>query len=80
MVDAVLDPSQRQHTITVTGTHSLTLNDLAAITQQELGTSKKTPRHVPRPALHLLAATRMVSNSAPARQAQAALIMDTADT
>ena len=79
VVDAVLDPTQRQHIITVAGTHSLTLNDMAAITQQELGTSRKTPRHIPRPALHLLAATRKVSNSAPARQAQAALIMDTAD-
>ena len=79
VVNALLDPSQRHRTITVAGTSSLTLNDLAAITQQELGTSEKTERHVPRPVLHVLAATRVVSNSAPARQAQAALIMDTAD-
>ena len=78
VVDAALDPSQRGRTLTVTGARNLTLNELAAITQQELRTTK-TPRHIPRAALHVLAATHAVSNTAVARQAKAALIMDTAD-
>lgn len=79
VVTAVLDPSQRQHTVTVSGPKNLTLNELAATTQRELGTGDQTPRHLPRPVLHILAATHLVINSAIARQANAALIMDTTD-
>lgn len=78
VVDAVLDPSQRGRTLTVTGPRNLTLNELAAIAQRELGTAKP-PAHVPRAALRGLAATRLFSNSAVSRQANAALIMDTID-
>ena len=79
VVDAALDPSQRGRTLTVTGPRNLTLNELAAMAQQELGTAAKTPRHLPRAALHVLAATHLVGNSAMSRQAKAALIMDTID-
>jgi NADH dehydrogenase len=79
VVDAALDPSQRGRTITVTGPRDLTLNDLAAIVQQELGSAAKTPKHVPRVALHVLAAAHVLGNSAMSRQANAALIMDTVD-
>ena len=79
VVDAALDPSQRGRSVTVTGPRNLTLNELAAVAQQELGTAAKTPRHIPRGALRVLAATNVVGNSAVSRQANAALIMDTTD-
>ena len=79
VVDAALDPSQRGRTVTVTGPRNLTLNELAAMAQKELGTAAKTPRHLPRAALRVLAATHVVGNSAVSRHANAALIMDTTD-
>jgi uncharacterized protein YbjT (DUF2867 family) len=79
VVDAAFDPSQRGRTVTVTGPRNLTLNELAAMAQQELGTAAKPPRHIPRAALRVLAATHVVGNSAVSRQANAALIMDTID-
>lgn len=79
VVDAALDPSQRGRTVTVTGPRNLTLNELAAMAQHELGTPAKTPRHIPRGALRVLAATHVVGNSAVSRQANSALIMDTID-
>jgi len=79
VVKAILDPSQRGRTITVAGPRNWTLTDLAAMTQHELGTADKTPRHVPRGALRVLAATHVVSDSTFCRRANAALIMDTTD-
>ena len=79
VVAAVLDPSQRGHIVTVSGQKDLTLNELAAMTQRKLGSGEQNPRHLPRPVLHILAATHLVINSAIARQANAALIMDTTD-
>jgi len=79
VVDAVLDPGHRQHIVTVAGARNLTLTDLAAMAQRELETADKTPRHIPRPALRVLAATHVVCHSAVSRQAAAALIMDTTD-
>ena len=60
------------------GPRNLTMNELAAMAQQDLSTAR-TPKHVPRAALHVLAASHLVGNSAMSRQANAALIMDTID-
>ena len=79
VVGAVLDPSQRGRILSITGPQNLTLNELAAMAQRESGTADRTPRHVPRGALHLLAASRVIAKSAIARQASAALVMDTVD-
>jgi NADH dehydrogenase len=79
VVDATLDPSQRGQVLDVCGPRNLSLNELAAVVQRELGTVHKSPRHIPRPALRVLAATRPAVNSALSRQAAAALIMDTSD-
>ena len=79
VVGAVLDPSVRGRTLEVVGPRNLTLNELAAICRREVGTVGKGPRHLPRPALRALAASRFVMASGPARQAHAALIMDSAD-
>lgn len=79
VVGAVLDPSVRGRIVEVVGPRNLTLNELAAICQRDSGTVHKGPRHVPRAALRVLAASRFVSASAPARQAHAALIMDSTD-
>ena len=79
VIEATLDSSQRGRTITIAGPGNSTLTELAAMTQHELGTADRPPRHVPRAALHVLAATRIVTSSTLARQAHAALIMDTTD-
>ena len=76
---ATLDPTQRGHTVQVTGPQNWTLNELAAHIQQELGSTGKPPRHVPRAILRALALGRYLTQAAGPRQAQAALIMDTAD-
>ncbi len=78
VVTGAMDPATRGRTVEVCGTN-LTLNAVAAMVQQELGTGGKTPRHIPRTVLRVLAASRLVHNSAVSRQAAAALIMDTTD-
>ena len=79
VVAAALDPAERGNTVEVKGQQNWTLNELAAQVQKELGTTGKSPRHVPRAVLRALAATRHVSHAAGPRLAQAALMMDTAD-
>jgi len=89
VVGAVLDPSVRGRVVEVVGPRDLTLNELAAICQRDRATVGrgtmdratvgKGPRHLPRAALRVLAASRFVIASAPARQAHAALIMDSTD-
>jgi uncharacterized protein YbjT (DUF2867 family) len=79
VVHATLERSERGRIVTVSGPRNLTLNELAAMAQFELGVAGKTARHVPRAALRVLAATRAVADSAISRQARAALIMDTTD-
>jgi uncharacterized protein YbjT (DUF2867 family) len=76
---AVTDPSLRGQVLEVGGPHDLTLNELAALAQQRLRTADQQPRHVPRPALRVLAATGHLISSRLARQASAALVMDTRD-
>jgi len=75
VVGAVEDPALRGQTIELRG-QNLTLNELARMVQQELGTADRRPRHVPRGILRILAATEVVTKSAVARQGHAALIMD----
>ena len=79
VVSAVLDPSQRGRVLSVVGPQNLTLRELAALAQRQLGTDRKEPRHVPRAVLHLLAASRVIGTSTIARQSKAALVMDTVD-
>lgn len=79
VVAAVLDPSVRGQPVEIVGERNLTLNELAASCQREVGTVDKGPRHLPRAALRVVAASRFVSVSGRARRAHAALIMDTAD-
>jgi NADH dehydrogenase len=77
VIRASVDPTLRGQVIEVVG-QDLTLNQVAELVQQELGSTGKKSRHVPRAILHVLAATGIVANSAPARQARAGLVMDTA--
>ncbi len=79
VVGAALDPSMRGQTVEVVGPRNLTMNELAAQCQRQVGGVGKAPRHVPRPVLRGLAATGVVVRSGPARLARAALIMDTTD-
>jgi NADH dehydrogenase len=76
---AVLDPTQRGNIVVVGGPQNRTMNELAAAVQRELGTTGKSPRHVPRAVLRTMAATRHLTHAAGPRLAQAALIMDTTD-
>ena len=78
VVRATIDPALRGRTLNVCGTN-LTLNAVAVMVQQELGTDEKAPRHVPRSVLRVLAASRVINNSAVSRQASAALVMDSTD-
>ena len=78
VVRATIDPALRGRTLNVCGTN-LTLNAVAVMVQQELGTDEKAPRHVPRSVLRVLAASRVFNNSAVSRQASAALVMDSTD-
>jgi nucleoside-diphosphate-sugar epimerase len=77
VVRATLDPAPRRRTVNVCGTN-LTLNAVAMV-QQELGTDAKAPRHIPRTVLRVLAAGRVINNSAVSRQASAALVIDSTD-
>ncbi|MDQ0381297.1 SDR family oxidoreductase [Amycolatopsis thermophila] len=76
---AATDPAQRGRILHVAGAANRTMNELAAEVQGELGTGGRPPRHVPRPVLRALAATAALHESALARQAAAALLMDTTD-
>jgi NADH dehydrogenase len=70
---AVADPALRGQTIDVPGPDNLTMVELA----QRLGAGKV--RHIPRGALRLLALALPALSPAFARQARAAVVMDTTD-
>ena len=77
VVGAVVNQRMRGQMVNVCGAN-LTLNDVAEMVQQEMGTGG-APRHVPRTVLRVLAASRVINNSAVSRQAGAALVMDSID-
>ncbi len=75
---AVADPGLRGQALEIGGPDNLTFNQLAAILL-ETTASRGTVRHIPRPALHAMACLTMGTRPALARQARAALAMDTLD-
>lgn len=74
----VATPSTRGNMIEIGGAEQLTLNQLAAGVQTAAGRSSK-PRHVPRIALRGMALALRLFKPELARQARAALELDTAD-
>jgi uncharacterized protein YbjT (DUF2867 family) len=74
----VTDQTTRGHTLEIGGPDNLTLTDLARLVAANRGSSKN-PRHVPRPALHIMAATVGRLRPELGRQARAALAMDRHD-
>lgn len=76
---AVSDASMRGQVFEVGGPQDLTLCDLAVLSVPRSDGSDGTPRHIPRSVLRGMAATGMVIRSPIARQAAAALVMDTQD-
>ncbi len=75
---AVTDPATRGRTLEIGGPENLTLNQLAASVQRTAGRTAD-PRHVPRATLRLMAAALRPFRPDLARQAHAALVLDTAD-
>ena len=75
-VERALDEPSCRGTVLDVVTATSTFNDLAAGLESELGQGARRPRHVPRPVLRVLAGA---SATAPGRQAEAALVMDTQD-
>ncbi len=74
---AVTDPTRRQ-TLEIGGPENLTLNQLAASVQRTAGRTAE-PRHIPRTALRTMAAALRPFRPDLARQAHAALVLDSAD-
>ncbi len=75
---AVTDPGLRGRVLELGGPDNLTFNQLAAILQESSG-RYGTVRHIPRPALQVMACLTTAVKPALARQARAALAMDTLD-
>jgi uncharacterized protein YbjT (DUF2867 family) len=75
---AVTTPSRRGQILQLGGPANLTFNQFAVTLQQTTG-RRGTIRHVPRPALRLMALTAAPLKPALAGQARAALTMDTID-
>jgi NADH dehydrogenase len=75
---AVTDPGLRGQVLELGGPDNLTFNQVATIVQESTGRSG-TVRHIPRPALHTLAWLAAGIKPGLARQARAALVMDTLD-
>ncbi|MDQ6773015.1 MAG: NAD(P)H-binding protein [Candidatus Dormibacteraeota bacterium] len=75
---AATDPSTRGLALEIGGPENLTLNQLAAAVQAAAGRSRQ-PRHVPRAMLRLMAGAARPFRPELARQALAALAMDTVD-
>jgi uncharacterized protein YbjT (DUF2867 family) len=75
---AVTTPSRRGQILQLGGPENLTFNQFAVTLQQTTG-RWGTMRHIPRPALRLMALTAAPLKPALARQARAALTMDTID-
>ena len=71
----VTDPVSRGHTFEIGGPDNLTLNELARMVAAHRG-SPRPPRHLPRAALHIMAATLGRVRPELGRQARAALAMD----
>jgi uncharacterized protein YbjT (DUF2867 family) len=72
---AVTDPGMRGQTVEIGGPANLTFEQLAKAVQTAYGRTK-TPRHVPRPMLHLMASTVGRIKPRLGRQARTALAMD----
>jgi uncharacterized protein YbjT (DUF2867 family) len=75
---AATSPSLRGQILEVGGPANLTFNQVAAIVQETTG-RRGTVRHIPRAALHTMAIATARLKPALARQARAALAMDTTD-
>jgi uncharacterized protein YbjT (DUF2867 family) len=75
---AVTDPGLRGRVLELGGPDNLTFNQLAAIVQETTG-RRGTIRLIPRPALQAMAWATATVKPALARQARAALAMDTLD-
>jgi uncharacterized protein YbjT (DUF2867 family) len=75
---AVTAPSLRGQVLEIGGPGNLTFNQVAAIVQEASG-HRGTVRHISRPALHAMAMATGRLKPALARQARAALAMDTID-
>ena len=75
---AVTDPGLRGQVLELGGPDNLTFNQFAAIVLETTG-CRGTIRHIPRPALHAMAWLTAAVKPALARQARAALAMDTVD-
>jgi NADH dehydrogenase len=73
---AVTAPSLHGQVLELGGPGNLTFNQVAAILQETTG-HRGTVRHIPRPALHTMAMAAARLKPALARQARAALAMDT---
>ncbi len=78
VVRVVTDPATRGETLEIGGPDNLTLDQLARMVAASGGDSAK-PRHVPRAALHTMAATVGRLRPELGRQARAALAMDRDD-
>jgi uncharacterized protein YbjT (DUF2867 family) len=74
----VADPSTRGETFEIGGPEKLSLNQLAAVLQKAAGRSS-APRHVPRTALLAMTVALRPFRPDLARQARAALVLDSAD-
>jgi NADH dehydrogenase len=75
---AVTDPALRGQVLEIGGPDNLTFNQVAAVLQETTG--RRAPvRHIPPPALRVMAWLTAVIKPALARQARAALVMDTHD-
>jgi uncharacterized protein YbjT (DUF2867 family) len=75
---ATASPSLRGQTLELGGPANLTFNQVATLVQQATG-RRGAVRHIPRPALHTMAIAAARLKPALARQARAALAMDTID-
>jgi NADH dehydrogenase len=71
----VTTPSLRGQVLEIGGPGNLTFNQVAAILRETTG--RGAVRHIPRPALHAMAMATARLKPALARQARAALAMDT---
>jgi len=75
---AVTDPGLRGQVLEIGGPDNLTFNEIAAILQETTGRHAPV-RHIPRPALRVMAWLTAAIKPELARQARAALAMDTID-
>lgn len=75
---AATDPGLRGQIVEIGGPDNLTFNQVAAIVRDTAG-HRGTVRHIPRPALRAMAYLTTAIKPALARQARAALAMDTLD-